>query len=260
MLVGCGVKKVSIITVCYNSAETIRDTIESVLSQNYPCIEYIIVDGGSSDMTMEIVDEYASRIAKVVSEPDNGIYDAMNKGIRLAAGEIVGILNSDDVYTDTTVISDVVSHFALSKSEAVYADLSIVERGNIDKVVRYCGSKNFTVSRLRWGWMVPHPTLFVTKGSYEKFGLYKLDYRVSADFEMVARLFLNKGVSYSRLPRSIVRMRSGGISTTGFWSRFHQNLEIVRACRENGIYTNIFFVLLKVPFKLIEYIRLKARG
>lgn len=225
------------------------------MGQDYPNIEYIIVDGGSSDGTMDIVHEYAGRIAKVVSEPDDGIYDAMNKGIRSASGDIIGMLNSDDVYSDVKVISDIVEQFNVSRVDSVYADLSIVDRVNLDKTVRFCSSKDFSVSRVRWGWMVPHPTFFVRKRCYDEFGLYKLDYRVSADFEMVARLLWKEKVTFSRLPRCIVKMRNGGISTTGFWWRIHQNLEIVRACKENGIYTNIFLVMLKVPMKLLEYLK-----
>lgn len=246
-------KKVSVITVCFNSSKTIRDTIESVLGQDYENIEYIVVDGGSTDGTMDIVRKYGHKISHVISEPDKGIYDAMNKGVRVSSGDIVGMLNSDDIYLDASVISDVVNQFDVSKADSVYADLAIVDKRNINKVVRFCSSKNFSVSRLRWGWMVPHPTFFVKKKCYDEFGLYKLDYRVSADFEMVARLFWKHGISFSRLSRCIVRMRNGGISTTGFLWRIHQNLEIVRACKENGIYTNIFFVLFKVPFKLLEY-------
>ncbi|MCX2840244.1 glycosyltransferase [Microbulbifer thermotolerans] len=248
-------KKVSVITVCFNSSKTIRDTVESVLAQDYPNIEYIIVDGGSTDGTMDIVCEYRHKISHVISEPDRGIYDAMNKGIRVSTGDIVGMLNSDDIYLDSSVISDIVNQFDLSNADSVYADLVIVDRKNIYKVIRFCSSKNFTVSHLRWGWMIPHPTFFVKRTCYDAFGLYKLDYRVSADFEMIARLFWKKGISFSHLSRCIVRMRNGGISTTGFLWRIHQNLEIVRACKENGIYTNIFFILFKVPFKLLEYFK-----
>lgn len=248
-------KKVSIITVSYNSVETIQDTIESVLSQDYPSIEYIIVDGGSSDGTMEIVNQYTGRISKIVSEPDDGIYDAMNKGIELATGDFVGILNSDDVYTDSSVIKDVVDRLIETKADCIYADLFFVARNDVNKRVRYCTSKNFSISKFRWGWMVPHPTFFVKRSCYEKFGLYKMGYRVSADFELLVRFMLREGISCTRLPRCIVKMRDGGISTSGFWWRVHQNYEIVRACRENGVYTNILFVLLKTPRKLLEYFR-----
>ncbi|MBB3063178.1 glycosyltransferase [Microbulbifer rhizosphaerae] len=250
-------KNISIVTVSFNSADTIRDTIESVLGQNYPHIEYIIVDGGSTDGTIKIVEEYRHRITTIISEPDSGIYDAMNKGITVATGDIVGILNSDDVYTDNQVITDVASEFEASGADSVFSDLLIVDRNNLNKRVRYYSSEKFSVSKLKWGWMVPHPTFFVRKYCYEKFGLYKMGYRVAADFELVARFLWQAGISHSRLPRYIIRMREGGISSKGIWWRLHQNLEVVRACRENGIYTNILIVLLKVPFKLLEYTRVE---
>lgn len=245
--------KVSIITVSYNSVDTIQDTIESVLNQKYPNIEYIIVDGNSNDGTMEVVSKYRDKITKVVSEPDNGIYDAMNKGIVLATGDFVGILNSDDVYSDSSVIEDVVGQLVSTGADCTYADLMFVSRGDLNKRVRFCSSKNFSISKFRWGWMVPHPTFFVKRSCYEKFGLYKMGYRVSADFELLVRFMLRERISSARLPRCIVKMRDGGISTSGLLWRVHQNFEIVRACRENGVYTNIFFVLLKAPWKLLEY-------
>ncbi|MDY6823773.1 MAG: glycosyltransferase family 2 protein [Thermodesulfobacteriota bacterium] len=245
--------KVSIITVCFNSAATIRDTIESVLFQDYPDIEYIIVDGASQDRTLDIVDEYRNRIATVISEPDNGIYDAMNKGIQAATGDIVGILNSDDFYADDQVIGEVVAEFVISNVDSVYADLAIVSRDD-KKYLRYYGSEKFTIKHIRFGWMIPHPTFFVKRKYYEKFGLYKTNYRVAADFELLTRFLWREKISHKRLPKCIIKMRHGGISSHGLWWRFHQNLEIVRACRENGIRTNIFIVLLKTPFKLLEYL------
>ena len=247
-------KKISIITVCFNSAETIRDTLESVLSQDYPNIEYIVIDGASTDATPKIIEEYSDKVACIVSEPDKGIYDAMNKGVSRATGEYIGILNSDDVYSDCQVIRRVASKLDSSGVEALFADLCIVERFNLDRVLRYCSAKNFRPSMIRWGMTIPHPTFFVSRKSYEKYGLYKLSYRVSADFELIARFLYHHSVSYVYLPQNIVKMRQGGISTTGLWGRIDQNLEIVRACRENNIYTNIFMVAMKVPFKLFEYI------
>ena len=246
-------KKITIITVCFNSQETIRDTIQSVLSQDYPEIEYIVVDGASTDHTPEILAEYSDRIACVISEPDDGIYDAMNKGIHQASGDFIGILNSDDVYRDKTVISKVVQEIESSGADALFADLCIVERNNLNKVIRYCSAKKFRIWKIRWGMTIPHPTFFVSRDSYEKYGLYKINYRVSADFELIARFLYHHSVSYVYLPQNIVKMRHGGISTTGLWGRIHQNLEIVRACRENNIYTNIFMVAMKLPFKIFEY-------
>lgn len=250
--------KVSIITVCFNSAATIRDAILSVVGQEYYDVEYIIVDGGSTDGTLEIIAEYESYINKLVSEPDKGIYDAMNKGIIAATGDVVGILNSDDFYSDSRVITDVVEVMTGSKADAVFADLEIVDRLRPDRVVRRYSSAKFSLSRIRFGWMLPHPTFFVKRYCYCRYGLYKTNYRVSADFEMLTRLLWKHHVSYKRLPRSVVKMRQGGISTTGIWGRLHQNVEIVRACRENGLYTNVFFVFSKLPLKALEYFKERA--
>lgn len=247
-------KKISIVTVCFNSAETIRDTLHSVLSQDYPNIEYIVIDGASTDSTQKILEEYSDKIACIVSEPDVGIYDAMNKGVSRATGDYVGILNSDDVYTDAQVISRVVSKLESSGAEALFADLCIVERFNLDRVLRYCSAKKFRPFMIRWGMTIPHPTFFVSRESYEKYGLYRLNYRVSADFELIARFLYRHSVTYTYLSQSIIKMRRGGISTTGVWGRIHQNFEIVRACRENDIYSNILMVAMKLPFKMFEYI------
>ena len=248
-------KKISIITVCFNSGDTIRDTIESVLSQDYTSVEYIVIDGGSGDSTLSILEEYSDRIDCIVSEPDKGIYDAMNKGIKRATGDFIGILNSDDVYSDHSVVSRVVSQLESSGAATLFADLCIVERFDLGKVLRYCCARNFQVWKIRWGMTIPHPTFFVSRESYEIHGFYKLGYRVSADFELIARFLFRHAISYTYLPQSIVKMRQGGISTTGVWGRIHQNLEIVRACRENGIYTNILMLSVKLPFKLFEYVR-----
>lgn len=247
--------KISIITVCYNSVETIRDTIESVLSQQYPDIEYIIVDGASKDGTLELISEYEGRISKVISESDKGIYDAMNKGVQAATGDFVGILNSDDVFAGSDVIQNLVAHLKNNPSaDAVYADLVFVQRKEMDVVTRRYSSSGFSPWKVRFGFMIPHPTFYARRELFDKYGSYKLGYRVSADFELMAR-FMSKGVKMVRHSAVMVKMREGGISTTGFWWRIHQNLEIVRACRENGIYTNILLVAMKVPFKLASYFK-----
>ena len=247
--------KISVITVCYNSESTIRDTIESVLSQNYTDIEYIIVDGASSDGTMAVVEEYNDRIAIVVSESDKGIYDAMNKGIKLATGDVVGILNSDDFFSENTVIEAVAGTFANDpETDGIYGDLVYVQKDNIDKKVRDYSSRFFSKWKIRFGLMLPHPTLYLRRDVFSNFGFYKLDYRVAADFEFITRLVVG-GVSLKRLPKVMVKMREGGISSTGLWWRIHQNIEIARACRENGIYTNLFLVSIKIPFKLLSYIK-----
>ncbi|HKU15252.1 MAG TPA: glycosyltransferase family 2 protein [Steroidobacteraceae bacterium] len=247
--------KVSIVTVCFNSAATIRDTIESILSQDYPAIEHLIIDGGSTDRTLDIVRSYGERIAVVVSEPDRGIYDAMNKGIRLASGAVIGTLNSDDAYTDPRAVSDLVDALQRSGADCVFADLVYVDRDDPARVRRYYDSGKWSPARLRFGWMPAHPTLFVKRAWYERCGPYSLEYRIAADYEMIVRLLHVARARYAHVPRPVVRMRIGGISTQGLRHSLLLNREIVRACRAHGIWTALPLVLMKLPAKLIERIR-----
>lgn len=252
--------KISIITVSYNSATTIRDTIESVLAQGYKDIEYIVVDGASKDSTMAIVNEYSDKISKIVSEPDKGIYDAMNKGISFATGDVIGILNSDDFYESDDVIESVVERFSSSQdSQLVFGDIVFVNANDLGTVTRFYGAEHFRPWKLRFGWMPPHPATFVRAGAYKEIGPYSVEYKISADYEMFVRLLLVHRYKFSRLDKVLVRMRAGGVSTSGIKSSLHLNKEIVHACRRNGIYTNIFMVLSKIPFKLLEYVR-RPRG
>jgi len=246
--------RVSIITVSLNSAATIRDTIESVLEQDYPHTEYIVVDGGSTDSTISIVREYGDRIDSTISEPDRGIYDAMNKGIAAATGDIVGFLNSDDIYAGTDSLRLLVGRLEEAASDCVFADLVVVSREDMGRVLRYYRSGSFSPSRLRYGWMPAHPTLLVKRAVYKQYGDYRTDYEIASDFEMVARLLYRAGVSYAYLPRVAVRMRAGGLSTRSLRSSWILNREIVRACRANGIETSLPRVLLKTPAKLMERI------
>lgn len=248
-------KKASIITVCFNSAATVRDTIESVLSQDYPEIEYIIVDGDSQDGTMKIVAEYRDQISTVISEPDHGIYDAMNKGISAATGDVVGILNSDDFYTDSTVVRRLIEQMEAAETDCVFADVVYVDPTNTDRVLRHYDSSRFHPGRLRYGWMPAHPSLMLKRDFYNRYGGYALDYKIAADFEMVARLFHTAGATYVYLPNAVIKMRVGGISTKGFRARWTLNNEIVKACRSNGIRTSLPLVLLKIPLKLLELVR-----
>jgi len=250
-----GCPKVTIITVCYNSEATLRDTIESVLSQDYPNIEYVVIDGASSDRTLQILADYRDRIDVVISEPDRGIYDAMNKGIRLASGEFIGMLNSDDFYIDRRVISDLVCAAQAANVEAVFADLVYVDPVDTTRVRRYYDSSKWSPARFRFGWMPAHPTFFIRREWYTRCGLYSLEYRIAADFEMLVRLLHCGGASYTRVNRPVVRMRLGGISTRGWRHSLLMNSEIVRACRTNGIWTTLPLVLLKVPAKLLEFVR-----
>ncbi|MEI5639551.1 MULTISPECIES: glycosyltransferase family 2 protein [unclassified Pseudoalteromonas] len=246
--------KVSIITVCYNSSATIEDTIKSVLSQDYQDIEYILIDGGSTDSTLDIINKYRDRITSIISEPDEGIYDAMNKGIKNATGEIVGILNSDDFYEAKNVISEMVSKFD-SDTEIVFGDLIFVKPENIEKVTRFYSLPNFKAWKLRFGWMPPHPATFIKKSVYDRFGLYKINYKISADYEVFVRFLLVNKVRFKYVSKTLVRMRDGGVSTSGLKSSITLNKEIVMACKENGVYTNLFILMLKLPFKLLELLK-----
>lgn len=248
--------KISIITVCFNSASTIRDTIESVFLQSFNNIEYIVVDGGSKDSTVSILQEYGKRISKVLSESDRGIYDAMNKGITLATGDIIGILNSDDVFENENVLLNIVNLFKGNQSlDVVFGDVVFVESDNLNKIVRYYNSSHFKVWKLRFGWMPPHPATFIKKSAYERVGHYNLDYKISADYELFVRMLMIHRLNFSRVNKVLVRMRTGGVSTSGIKSSLLLNSEIIKLCKRNGVYTNMFFLLLKIPFKLLELLR-----
>lgn len=248
--------KVSIITVCYNSSATIKDAIESVMRQTYQNIEYIIVDGNSSDNTLDLVNDYKVNIDLIISEPDEGIYDAMNKGIAAATGDIIGILNSDDFYETTDAITRIVEIFSEHKEvDGVYGDVVFVHGENLQKITRYYSSAKFKDWKLRFGWMPPHPATFIKRSVYQKFGDYQLGYKIAADYEIFVRLMLKEQRIFRRIDKTIVRMRMGGASTSGIKSSYVLNREIVRACLSNGIYTNMIFVLTKIPFKLLELIK-----
>jgi glycosyltransferase involved in cell wall biosynthesis len=243
--------RVSIITVSFNSEKTIRDTIESVLSQDYADIEYIVIDGGSVDGTMGIVSQYGGRISKVVSEPDRGIYDAMNKGMKLADGSIIGFLNSDDMYMSTSSVSQLMSPIITEGVDASFADLVVVDAVDTKKVVRYYDSSFFSPKKFRFGWMPAHPTFFAKKSAYLSAGDYSLDYQIAADYEMLVRMLYVHQLKYAYIKKPLVKMRKGGASSASLLSNWILNCEIVKACRSNGIFTVLPFVLLKIPQKLI---------
>ena len=244
--------KVSIITVVLNNVKYIEACIQSVINQDYENIEYIIIDGGSTDGTIDVIKKYEDKITVWISEPDDGMYYAINKGIDMSSGDIIGILHSDDLYIDAHVISHVVRKFGKDNVDSVYADLVYVERNNLSHVVRYYDSSVFQISKFAYGWMPAHPSCFIRKNVYAKYGLYKTDYIIAADYELLVRFYAKHRVSYSYLPKIIVKMRSGGLSTRNFKSNVILNREIVRACRENGIETNMFKVYSKYFVKLAQ--------
>jgi len=243
--------KVSIITVSFNSADTIKDTIKSVIDQDHQNIEHIIIDGGSQDNTLQIINEYKDKIALIISEPDNGIYNAMNKGIMLATGDIIGILNSDDFYIDNSVVSKIVSAFNSKNVESVYSDLIYVNGSDLSKGVRLYSSENFTPGLLPYGIMPAHPTFFVKREIYKKYGVFKENYKILADFELIVRFLYVNRISYYYMKGITVKMRTGGVSTS--WkSLVTNNIEMVEACRENGIRTNYLKISYRYWSKLLS--------
>lgn len=249
--------KISLITATYNSGRVLRTTLESVLKQTYSDIEYIIIDGASKDNTMDLVHEYEplfnGRI-KWLSEPDKGIYDAMNKGIRMATGDIVGIINSDDFYHRTDVLSRVAEAFEEPGVQAVYGDVRFVHPGDLDKTIRYYSSKVFSPKLFRYGFMPAHPTFFTYKKYFEEFGYYKTDYKIAADYELLVRFLYVHKLQAKYLPLDFMKMRTGGVSTASVRSNILLNKEIVRACRENGLWTCFPLLLMKYAVKVFELI------
>ena len=251
--------KFSIITVSYNSAHYITSAIESVLSQDYPNIEYIIIDGDSTDNTVDIIQSHANKspeVIKWISEPDKGMYDALNKGIRMATGDIIGALNSDDFYSRTNALSTIADLFHDNPDlQSCFADVRYVKPDNLNKTVRYYSSKRFHPGRFKYGYMPAHPTFFVRKECFTKYGLYKTDYKIAGDYELLLRFLYIYKISYKYLSLDIIKMRKGGISTKNLNSNYVLNKEIIRGCKENGMYTNMATLSLKYFVKFFEFIR-----
>lgn len=245
---------ISIITVTFNAAQTIADTLASVVEQTHPNIEHIVVDGGSMDGTLAVIQQHGQHVARLISEPDRGIYDAMNKGLGLATGEIVGFLNADDIYAESTILAQVSAIFAKENLDALFGDVEFFSPDRPTQPVRRYHSERFRPERISWGWMPAHPALFLRREVYERFGEFKTDYRIAGDFELVARMFHGGTLRYQHLPEVLVKMRTGGVSTGGWRNTLLLNQEVLRACRENGIPTNLVKILSKYPAKLLEFL------
>ena len=243
--------KVSVITACFNRRDTIADALASVRAQAGADIEHIVVDGGSTDGTLEVIERHRGSIAKFIPGPDKGVYDALNKGIAAASGDVIAFLHSDDVYAHREVISSVVRR--MESLDALYGDVAFVRNEAPDRIVRVYSSRRFSPSRIAWGWMPAHPALFIRTDVYRRHGVFKIDYRIAADFEFVARIFSTGRLRYAYVPEVMVRMRMGGLSTRGWKSTLTLNREVLRACRENGIRTNWLKILSKYPAKALEF-------
>ncbi|MGN7808436.1 glycosyltransferase family 2 protein [Flavobacterium johnsoniae] len=247
--------KVSIITVVYNNEKTILDAIQSVISQSYDNIEYIIIDGGSEDNTVVKINEYKDRISHFISEKDKGLYDAMNKGIKMATGEVIGILNSDDLYQDFDVINDVMKQFNNDIDlDILYGNLVYVKTDDINRIVRKWKCKPYYNHFFENGNVPPHPALFVRKKVYDEAGLFNLDYKLAADYELMLRMFKKHFFKVKYMDRLIVKMRLGGATNKSFVNILNQNREIVRAWKGNSFKAPFYLMPMRIYKRLIQFI------
>lgn len=247
--------KISTITVCFNSATTIASTLHSVAQQKNLDIEHVVIDGDSTDGTVDLVCQHGTHVSTLVSEPDWGIYDAMNKGLRLSCGDVICFLNADDRYAHTNVLANVAEQMEREGLDALLGDVAFFHADAPDRMIRRYRSARFKPERLGWGWMPAHPALFVRRAVYDRVGLFRTDFKIAGDYDWVVRAFKSGNLRYQYRPEVLVHMQMGGISTRGWRNSLLLNQEVMRACRENGIATNWFKILSKYPFKLWEYVR-----
>lgn len=245
--------RITIITVTYNSEKTLSHTLESVMRQDYKNFEHIIIDGLSTDSTVSIIKKYP-HVTKWISEKDAGLYEAMNKGLQLATGDVIGILNSDDFFTHEQVLSKIAKCFIINKTDTVYSDLQYVQSENINKVVRNWRSGSFNASKFYYGWMPPHPTFFAKKEVYKTAGMFNLSLKSSADYEMMLRILVKYNFSASYVPEVLVKMRAGGISNSSLKNRVRANAEDKEAWKLNNLKPNIFTFYFKPLRKIFQYI------
>ena len=245
--------KISIITVAYNSAATIADTLRSVAAQTYPDIEHIVIDGASTDDTLTVVKAHGRHVQVLVSERDHGIYDAMNKGLALASGQIVGFLNSDDMLADPGAVTRIAQGFSATTVDAVYGDLVFVDPIDTARVVRYWQPGPYRTGLVPKGWMPPHPTFYVRRDVLRANGGFNVDYRLQADFDLMLRLFEIAKIRSNYLPSTLVRMRIGGATTGSIGNIVRGNLEAANACRQHGYPGGIGFILGKLARRVPQF-------
>lgn len=242
--------KVSIITATYNSAQTLADTLASLEAQTYSDIEYIVIDGASKDSTLDVVKQNSTKVTRIISEPDKGIYDALNKGITAATGDIVGFLHSDDLLAYPDAVADVVAQFKSSRCQAVYGDLEYVSKTDTSKVIRFWKSGNYTKQKLQLGWMPPHPTFYMKRDLYEKYGCFDLSFRIAADYDSLLRYLWRNDVSLSYVPKVLTKMRVGGASNRSLSNIIKKTGEDIQAIKKNGLFwptVVLFKNLSKIP-------------
>ena len=247
--------ELSIITVTFNSSKTIIDTLNSLISQTYDCFEYIVVDGNSTDNTIEIIKSYNLPNFKYIVEKDNGIYDAMNKGIKLATGKYIGILNSDDIYSSTKTLEIVIQNIKRYKSDSFYGNLVYTSNMDFSKVIRVWNAKKYDRKNFLYGWMPPHPTFFVKKDIYIKNGFFNLNLPTAADYELMLRFLYKYNISCTYIDEIIVKMRSGGISNSSLSSIVKGNLQDRKAWKINNLKPYPFTLLLKPISKIFQFLK-----
>ena len=255
--------KISIVTATFNSGDILRDTLESVLGQTYGDFEHLIIDGNSKDGTLDLVQEYESRYGgrlRWISEPDKGIYDAMNKGIAMATGDVVGILNSDDFYTSPDVLETVAEAMSDTDVDAVYGDVHYVDGDDPGKCVRYYTSRPFRRSWMRFGLIPAHPSFYCRKAVYEKYGVFDLSYKVAADFDNLLRLIYIHRIRTHYIAKDFVTMRTGGVSSSGLSSHKHIMHDHLLALKRNGVFSNPLFLGMRYPYKICEMLMTKINN
>ncbi len=245
--------KISIITVTYNAIASIEACVKSVLEQDYQDVEYIVVDGASTDGTVAVLEKYKQRFARFISEQDDGLYHALNKGLALATGDVIGILHSDDFYTTSTVLSHYAKQFEQDSCEAVYSDLYYVDALNTNTIVRKWKSGTYTPGAFLNGWMPPHPTFFVKREVYQRLGNFNLEFKTAADYELMLRFIHKNAIKLSYLPEYTVKMRTGGQSNSSLKNRMKANREDRKAWKVNGLTPRWYTLYLKPLRKLLQF-------